>query len=93
MNQDPEGPSLEVVGISQVRELPPDRQQGVLQHILSETGIPKDPPGYAQEGVTDLVHQIRERFLVAGAGSLHHVSVQETLREVVIRPPSPPVRA
>ena len=84
MDEDSEGPSLEAVGLSQVRELPPDRQQGVLQHVLGETGISEDPPGDAQEGVADLVHQICERVLVAGAGSLHHVSIQPTLREVVI---------
>ncbi len=51
-------------------------------------GISEDPPGDAQERVTDLVHQIGERFLIAGAGSLHHISLQETLRTVVTRPPS-----
>jgi hypothetical protein len=88
VNQDSEGPTFEAFGIPQVRELPPDGQQGVLQYVLGETGIAKNPPCDAQERVTDLVHQIGKRFLVAGACSLHHISVQLTLRAVVIRPPS-----
>ena len=88
VNKNPEGPSLKLVGVPQVRELPPDRQQGVLQHVLGERGISEDPPGDAQERVTDLVHQLCERFLVAGAGSLHHISVHQTSGEVVIRPRS-----
>jgi hypothetical protein len=80
VNEDSEGPPFEVVGVTQVRELPPDRQQGVLQGVLGQTGIPDDPPGDAQQGVTDLVHQIRERFPVTGAGSLHHISIQGALR-------------
>lgn len=88
VNKDAKGPPLKVVDVTQVRELPPDRQQGVLQDVLGQTGISEDPPGDAQQRVTDLVHQFRERFLVAGAGSLHHISIQETLREVAIGPPS-----
>ena len=79
--QDPEGPSLEAFGVPQVRELPPDRQQGVLQHVLGESGISEDPPGDAQERVTDLVHQLCERLLVAGPGPLNHGSIQLTLRK------------
>ena len=83
--QDSECPSLEAVRITQVRELPPDGQQGVLQHVLRENRVAEDPSRDAQQRVTDLVHQIGKRFLVAGAGSLHHLSVHGTLREVVVR--------
>jgi hypothetical protein len=88
VNQDSEGPSLEAIGLAQMRKLLPDRQQGVLQHVLGETGISEDPPCDPQERVTYLVHQICESVLIAGAGSLHHISIQLTLRDVVIRPPS-----
>ena len=87
VNEDSEGPTLEVVDLSQVRELPPDRQQRVLQDVLGETRIAEDPPSDAQKGVTDLVHQVRERLLIAGAGSLYDFSIQPTLREAVNRPP------
>jgi len=88
MDQDSEGPSLEAISLSQMRELPPNRHQGVLQHVLGEIGIAENPPGDAQEGVTDPVHQISERFLVAGTGSLHHVSIQRGLRCGGAPPPS-----
>ncbi len=58
VNQDPEGPCLEAVGIAEVRELAPDGQQGVLQHVLGERGVADDPPGDPQQRVADLVHQI-----------------------------------
>jgi hypothetical protein len=55
--------------------------RGVLHHVLGESGISEDPPGDAEELVTDLVHQICERVLIARADSLHGVSTHEALRE------------
>ena len=75
VDEDPEGPGVEAVDVPQVRELPPDGHEGVLQDVLGETRIAQDPPGDAEERVADLVHQIRERLLVARASPLDEVSV------------------
>ena len=79
MDEDAIGPPFEAVGLSQVRELAPDGDEGVLQDILGEVRVAEDPPGDPEQRVADLVHQIRERLLVAGAGSLHEVSVHRSL--------------
>ncbi|HEY6608734.1 MAG TPA: hypothetical protein VI277_06005 [Candidatus Limnocylindria bacterium] len=56
----------------------------ILQNVFGEAGVAKDSPSDAQERVTDLPHQVLERFLIAGACSLHHGSIQPTLRDAVI---------
>ena len=79
MDEDPEGPGVEAVDVPQMRELPPDGHEGVLQDVLSETRIAQDPPRDAEQGVAELVHQIRECLLVARPSPLDEVSVHLTL--------------
>ena len=83
-NQDSECPSFEALRVAEVRQLPPDREQGFLQRVLGENRVPEDPSGDAQQGVTDLAHHICECVLIAGAGSLHQISVQPTLHAVAV---------
>ena len=70
--------------VAEVGQFPPDREQGFLQRVLGENWVPEDPSGDAQQGVTDLEHHVRECVLIAGAGSLHHTSVQPTLHAVAV---------
>ena len=58
----------------QARDSPRQPETGCLNPSA------EDPPGDAQERVTDMVHQLCERFLVTGAGSLHYISVHSGLR-------------
>jgi len=80
VDEDPVGPGLEAVGLSQMRQLSPDGHEGVLQNVLGETRIAQDPPGDAEERSTDLVHQVRERLLVAPTGPLDEVSIHGSSR-------------
>ena len=75
MDENPECPAVEAVDIPQVRELPPDGHEGLLQDILGEPWVAQDPPGDAEERVAGLVHQVRERLLVPRARPLDEVSV------------------
>ena len=65
VDEDPVGPRLEVVGLPQMRQLPPDRDERVLQNVLGQTGIAQDPSSDPVQRVADLVHQIRECRLIA----------------------------
>ena len=75
VDKDPVGPCLEAVWLPQVRQLPPDGHEGVLQNVLGEAGIAQDAPSDPEQRVADLVHQIRECRLVARARPLDEVSV------------------
>jgi len=92
-DEDSEGPTLKVFGVPETWKFPPDGQQGILKDILGEAGITDDPPGDAQECVADLTHQIRERVLIAGAGSLHQLLIQPTLHSAVCDHCLPMMRA
>jgi hypothetical protein len=78
-DEDSEGPGVEAVDVPQMRELPPDGDESVLQDVLGEAWISQDPPCDAEQGVADLVHQIRERLLVARLSPFDEVSVHLTL--------------
>jgi len=70
VDEDPVGPGLEAVGLPQVRQLPPDGHEGVLQRVLREARIAQDPPGDTEQRITGLVHQVGECFLIARASPL-----------------------
>jgi hypothetical protein len=79
VNEDSEGPGLEAIDVPQVGQLSPDGDEGVLQDVLRETGVAQDSPGDAEQGVADLMHQVRECLLVARASPLDEVSIHLTL--------------
>ena len=79
MDEDPKRPGVEALAVPKVRELPPDGHEGGLQDVLGETGIAQDPPSDAEQGVADLMHQIREGLLVARLSPFDEVSVHVTL--------------
>ena len=75
VDKDPVGPRLEAVRLPQMRQLPPDGHEGVLQNVLGEARIAQDASSDPEQRVADLVHQIRECRLIARARPLDEVSV------------------
>jgi hypothetical protein len=79
VDEDPECPGVEVVNVPQVRELSPDGDEGGLQDVLGERWVAQDASSDAEQGVADLMHQVREGLLVAGTSPLDEISVHLTL--------------
>jgi hypothetical protein len=79
VDENPARPGVETLGIPEMRQLPPDGHEGVLQDVLGEARIAQDSSSDPEERVAGLVHQRRERLLVARASPLDEVSVHLTI--------------
>jgi hypothetical protein len=64
-------PCPEIALAAKIRELPPQANEGVLAHFLDVGAIPGHARRHAPDGVDVALHQIGERFLVAGRGTVH----------------------
>ena len=60
-------------------ELPPGRDEGVLQGVLGQGSIPEDPECDRVQRIADLMHRDSERVTVARAGEFDEVSVHHDL--------------
>ena len=69
------GPRFEAIGVPQMRELPPRRDQGVLQRVLGEIRVAQDPVSDRVEAIADLMHQDSERLPVAPPGPVDKISI------------------
>ncbi len=72
-------PGIEAIGVSEVRQLPPGGDEGVLQRVLGQPGVAQDPEGHREQRIADLVHQAREGVSVATPGPLDYDSVHVDL--------------
>ena len=65
--------------LPQVRELPPRRDEGVLQSVLGEIRVAQDPLSHRVQPIADLMHQDSERVAVAPTGLIDEVSIHRRL--------------
>ena len=75
MDQDPSDPGFEPVRLPELGELPPGRDEGVLQGVLGQSGIAQDPEGDREQRIADLMHQDSERVTVTPTGEFDEVLV------------------
>ena len=73
MHEDPMDPRLEAMGLAEPRQLSPRGEEGVLQCVLREPGIPQDAERDGEQPVAHLVHQEREGIRITASCSLHEV--------------------
>lgn len=81
MFEDPLAPGFEGIGVAEMWELAPGGHERVLQRVLGEVAVAKDPMRDCVKPVADLMHQRCERVGVPGLGSfdeftIHSISCQ-----------------
>ena len=75
VDQDPVGPTLEPVRLTEPRELSPDRDDGLLGGVLGEVAVPEDALREIEPPVAQRQREGREGILIALLRSYHQVTL------------------
>ena len=65
VDEEPIGPGLELIGISQLWKTPPGVKQRLLRGVLGECRVAQDPARHGVQGVADASDEVVECLFVA----------------------------
>src|SRR5215203_3473988 len=73
--KEPVRPRVEARGVAELREVPPDGEQGLLRRVLGEVDVAQDPVRHGMEAVAHGDSEAREGLLIAALRPDHQVGV------------------
>jgi hypothetical protein len=85
VDEDAMEPRIKSIKVAQGRKLPPHLDEGHLDRVLGEVGVPQDPMRDVDAAVADLANQGGERFFVAAPRLIHDASEHRFLLAVDAR--------